>query len=179
MTIAFRAVFMILVVVGTIFFAFYQSAFEAKESETNIEEYEAVEVSAHTVTVILERMYLDGETSKEVLTETIWSMEDFWSQYTGWDLVEMNESTVVFQQELDDISPLLKSNGYFGISKEGTLTIFNGKPKQAKVIQSFFQIDVEKLESKTQEELAKGIPIDSKEKYVEVLDSFQTFKKTQ
>ncbi|MBM7660680.1 forespore regulator of the sigma-K checkpoint [Bacillus mesophilus] len=128
-----------------------------------------------TVTVILERVYLDGEVSEEIIEETIWSMEDFWAAYDSWQLIDQDEQLIVFQKQIDDISPLLKANGYFGLTSNGTLTIFNGKPDAENVIQSFFQIDVSKLESRKHEELKKGIPIRSKDNYVEVLEVFKPF----
>ena len=127
------------------------------------------------VTVILERIYLDGEISEEVVNEKYWSPENFWAKYDQWQLTEMNDSTYVFKRRVDDISPLLKSNGYFGITNDGVLTIFNGKPGQSRIIQSFFQLDINKLESKKQEELIQGIPIKNKDRFVEVLETFKPY----
>jgi forespore regulator of the sigma-K checkpoint len=127
------------------------------------------------VKVILERVYLDGEISEEVIQETCWSKENFWAKYDQWRLIEMDASTMVFRKHIDDISPLLKTNGYFGISEDGVLTIFNGRPDQLRIIQSFFQIDIKKLESKKQEELLQGIPIKTKDRFVEVLESFKQY----
>lgn len=127
------------------------------------------------VTVILERIYLDGEISEEVVNEKYWSPENFWSKYDQWQLTEMKESTYFFKRRVDDISPLLKSNGYFGITDDGVLTIFNGKPGQSRIIQSFFQLDIKKLESKKQEELIQGIPIKNKDRFVEVLETFKPY----
>lgn len=131
------------------------------------------------LSVILERVYLDGEVSEEVIHETCWSMENFWAKYDQWRLVDIDESTMVFRKNVDDISPLLKANGYFGITDEGVLTIFNGRPDRSRIIQSFFQIDIKKLESKKQEELMHGIPIKTKDHYVEVLKSFKQYSKEQ
>ncbi|MFC5733710.1 intercompartmental signaling factor BofC [Cytobacillus gottheilii] len=125
--------------------------------------------------VILERVYLDGEISEETVTETIWAAEDFWAKYEDWKLVDMDEGYVVFRQQTDDISPLLKANGYFGITDEGILTIFNGKPQRTNIIQSFFQIDIQRLESNKCEQLKKGIPIMTKDRYIEVLETFKTY----
>lgn len=125
--------------------------------------------------VILERVYLDGEISEETVTETIWAAEDFWSKYEEWKLVDMDEGYVVFRQQTDDISPLLKANGYFGITDEGVLTIFNGKPQRTNIIQSFFQIDIQKLESNKCEQLKKGIPIMTKDRYIDVLETFKSY----
>lgn len=125
--------------------------------------------------VILEREYLDGEVSQEMIKETIWSLEDFWAKYDQWQLVDMDIDYMVFRRKMDDISPLLKANGYFGVTEDGTLTIFNGKPQKTNIIQSFFQIDLGKLESTKCEELKKGIPIVSKDRYVEVLKTFKSY----
>lgn len=127
------------------------------------------------MTVILERIYLDGEISQEVVQETYWSKENFWAKYDQWQLTDIDESTVVFRKQVDDISPLLKANGFFGITENGVLTIFNGRPGQSRIIQSFFQIDIKKLESKKQEELIQGIPIKTKNRYVEVLETFKGY----
>lgn len=128
------------------------------------------------VTVILERVYVDGEVSEEILKETILSMEDFWAQYEDWSLVHQDEEQVVFQQRIDDISPLLKTNGYFGLTEDGILTIFNGKPDESdKVIQSFFQIDVEKLESYQHDLLKKGIKVGTKDEYINVIETYKTY----
>lgn len=132
-----------------------------------------------TVTVILERIYLDGEISEEIVEETILSMEDFWAEYADWNLVDQDETQVVFQQKVDDISPLLKINGYFGISEEGILNIYEGKPSDQKIIQSFFQINTKELKSHQQLELKKGIPILSSDRYKEVLKMYKKYAKQE
>lgn len=129
------------------------------------------------INVILERVYVDGEISQETVKETIDDLDNFWNKYSGWQITHMDERTVVFRRQMDDISPLLKANGYFGITEEGVLTIFNGKPQRTNIIQSFFQIDLGKLESNKCEELKKGIPIKTKENFVEVLETFKTYSK--
>ncbi|MCM3587690.1 intercompartmental signaling factor BofC [Mesobacillus maritimus] len=127
------------------------------------------------VTVILERAYLDGEISEEQISETVSSMEDLWQRYDGWQLVRIDEDIVVFKQDVDDISPLLKANGYFGLTENGVLTIFNGRPDQSNIIQSFFQIDVGKLESRKRQQLQKGIPIKTKDQYEKVIEAFRPY----
>ncbi|WP_442595195.1 BofC C-terminal domain-containing protein [Neobacillus sp. D3-1R] len=127
------------------------------------------------IEVILQRVYLDGEISEEKISENIYSMENFWSKYEQWELVNTFEKGLVFKKQVDDISPLLKANGYFGITEDGTLTIFNGRPHQTNIIQSFFQINLEKLESRKQLQLKKGIPIKTKDRYVNVLETFKPY----
>lgn len=142
----------------------------------------AEEVSRHEaepegVTVILQRVYLDGDISEEVIQETEESVEKAQEKYQHWQLIEQQGNTLFFQNRVDDISPLLKANGYFGITAEGTLTIFNGKPKDSKIIHSFFQIDVGKLESRKKQQLEDGIPIKTKHCYQHVLETFKPYTK--
>jgi forespore regulator of the sigma-K checkpoint len=127
------------------------------------------------VTIVLQRAYLDGEMSEEKIQESIWAMEDFWVKYEEWQLIEMDQSQAVFRQEIDDISPLLKANGYFGLSDDGILTIFNGRPGADNIIQSFFQIDLGRLESIKRDQLQKGIPIKNKQCYQKVLETFTPY----
>lgn len=127
------------------------------------------------IEVILQRAYLDGEISEEKIIEKIWSMEHFWIKYEQWELVDTYDKGLVFKKQMDDISPLLKANGYFGITDDGTLTIFNGKPHQTNIIQSFFQINIDKLESRKHLQLKKGIPIKTKDRYVHVLETFKPY----
>ncbi len=151
---------------------------ESRASENVSEkESEVYEVSGPlTVTVVLERIYLDGEISEEVKTETILAMEDFWAKYEDWHLIDQDDKQMIFQKEVDDISPLLKANGYFGISSKGVFSIFNGKPDDAsEIIQSFFQIDVRKLETRKHDELRQGIRIQSKDQYLQVIQSYKAY----
>jgi forespore regulator of the sigma-K checkpoint len=130
-----------------------------------------------TVELHLKCMYIDGEISDETVKETIYSMENFWAKYEDWQFIGLENDKLVFHKKTDDISPLLKANGYFGVTDDGILSIFNGKPYKSHIIQSFFQIDVGKLESRKREELIKGIPIKTKDRYVEVLETFKTYSK--
>jgi forespore regulator of the sigma-K checkpoint len=125
--------------------------------------------------LILQKVYLDGEISEETLLEKVHSMDVFWAKYDQWQTMDIGETKIVLRRNVDDISPLLKANGYFGITSDGTLTIFNGRPQKYNIIQSFFQIDIKKLESNKQIEILKGIPIKTKDQYVEVLETFKNY----
>lgn len=125
--------------------------------------------------VVLQRLYLDGELSEEKLTEIIWTMEEFWSKYSEWNVVDQNEDRIVLNKIENDISPLLKANGYLGMNEDGTLSIFIGRPEHAKIIQTFYQLDVGKLEVYKQEELQKGIPIVNKDQYEQLIKEYEPY----
>ncbi len=127
--------------------------------------------------VILERHYLDGDRSEEVVIEEL-TYSEIRKKYTDWSFVFANQDYIKFTKFVNDISPLLKSNGFFGITKDGTLSIFNGKPNEENVIHSFFQIDLGKLETRSQEQLVKGIPVRTKEDFIQVLEAFKPYSLT-
>lgn len=166
---------MLLVSSGYVFgFQAYESA-RAQKKTSVINVHEGDKALPKTVQVCLKRVYLGGQTMVDVKPVTIWSMEDFRSRYSGWQLVEKDTDRIVFQKKIHDLSPLLKASGYFGISPDGILTIYKGKPHEDKAIHSFFQIDMKKLESGMQQELQRGIPIHSTDHYERVLKTLKQY----
>ncbi|WP_347549440.1 BofC C-terminal domain-containing protein [Pseudalkalibacillus hwajinpoensis] len=131
------------------------------------------------VEVILRTNYADGISVDQTVYETIWAMEDFWSQYMDWQLVDQEEGRMIFEKNIEDISPASKENGYFGLTKDGIITIFDGNPSDKKVIQTFFQIDVGRLESKRRDQLMDGIPVESWYQFEDMLQSFYKVKTAQ
>jgi forespore regulator of the sigma-K checkpoint len=135
-----------------------------------------VSVDPLKLKVVLRRLYLEGEISEEIRTETIWSMEDFWAKYENWQLVDQQEGSITFQKKVEDISPLLKVNGHFGIDKNGILTLYKGNPSEQEAIQSFFQINIKKLESNLRQELEEGIVILNKDRFHEVIQVMKRYE---
>lgn len=150
---------------------------QVKYSKSNMKPKSMEVASTSNKTVILERVYVDGEVSEEIIHENVLNIETIKFKYSDWQVVQMDEEQIVLQKKINDISPLLKANGYFGISEDGTISIFNGKPDNADIIQSFFQIDIKKLEGKKHEELKKGIPIKTKEDFDKVLEALKPYSK--
>ncbi|GGC92756.1 hypothetical protein GCM10007216_24390 [Thalassobacillus devorans] len=124
------------------------------------------------VKVTMEKQYLDGVIEVEEKIETIWAMEDFWANYDGWTLMHQGEGFVDFYKQIDDLSPEVKANGYFGIDLNDQLMIFLGKPAEGKVIESFFPIPVDTLESNRRKELEQGIKIQDKNHFNEVIETY-------
>ena len=91
-------------------------------------------------------------------------------------IVDSDDVQIVLQRKVDDISPLLKTSGYFGVSEEGgILQIFKGVPKSDNAIHSFFQIDMKKLESYERAKLKRGIRIKSKEGFVKTIEKMKQY----
>ncbi|MBL6009714.1 intercompartmental signaling factor BofC [Bacillus sp. PK3-037] len=142
-----------------------------RASGAEVEHYEPLQVH-----VQLEKVYLDGEVSIEHKREKVLSMDDFWADYAGWTLVEHKNGYVLFRKQVDDISPLSKVNGYIGVSDSGVISTFHGRPESdSEPIQSFFQIDLERLESHMQKNLEKGIPFRTKAEFEDVIEHIKTY----
>lgn len=127
------------------------------------------------VNVILQREYLDGERSEEKVTERFWRIEEVYEKYKGWDVVEQTKEHLILHTIENDLSPLLKENGYLGITANGALSIYHGKPEYEQIIHTFFQIDVGKLEVYQQEALQQGIPISSKEQFTALINEYKVY----
>lgn len=177
MTMKIRLFLIVVLVSAAVLDLFFFTDSPDKKAEAE-ETITADELEKQQMKVILQLFYLDGEVKEEIVTEDSSNMEELWSEYKDWKLVDINTEHVVFKKYIDDISPVLKANGYFGLAENGTLAIFNGKPDSSKVIQSFYQIDMEKLEAKKQKELLKGIPVRDKSNFQKVLDAFKPYSRT-
>lgn len=186
MALIMKVSFMLWLMASAFFLTFFHDEAKTETSNQSAKREEqpastGAVVSSHIpekkMTVILDRIYVDGEVSEEIRTEPFLSSSDILNRYKGWKLVEMDDTEAVFQKKINDISPLTKANGYFGITHKGVLSIFRGKPeeKNTQIIQSFFQIDIHKLESGVQKELQRGIPIKTKEKYSKVIETFKPY----
>lgn len=144
-------------------------------------QYNAVTAATHTpieeprIKIMLERTYLDSEVSEEIFTEKVSSLETFLKEHDDWQLIDRNDEQIVLQKRIQDISPLLKINGYFGVSKEGVLQTFEGVPEKDNAIHSFFQLDMKKLKSYKRNQLKRGIRIESKERFVEVMEELKQY----
>lgn len=165
-------------VIKSIFMIFTIGVFILGVSENQLNvSYAKMEKAPNTrVTLItLERVFVDGEISEETLYQQGLTQQQICHKYKGWLMKSRGKGKIVFQKKMDDISPLLKANGYFGITNDGTVTIFNGKPDHEDIIHSFFQIDIKKLEGKKQNELLKGIPVKSVEDFNSVLKALKPY----
>lgn len=85
-----------------------------------------------------------------------------------------NESTA-FAEVIDDLS----DNSYIGVDEHGVLSLFEGPPLEDNIIRSFFQINIEFLESSLPpeivEQLYEGIRITNHSEYNSVLSTFSDY----
>lgn len=99
-------------------------------------------------------------------------MMDFWASYEGWRIENQELDRIVFQRQVEDISPLTKQHGYFGLNENGELAVFQGIPNEGKVMESFKPIPVKPLESKRIDVLKGGIKIKDSAHFEQVVHQY-------
>lgn len=156
-----------------------------EKSENEIETAAAIDIENQNnpddlavIEVILQEQYIDGRMETKIIEETISAMEDFWSEYSDYQLIDQKVGQLTFRKQIDDVSPYLKKVGHFGLYDD-TLTIFEGEPEYEQVIQSFYHIDKNELTKEDIERLNNGIKIDSKETYQQTLEVFRSYSPTE
>ncbi len=140
----------------------------------------AVEAMARPHELVLARTYLCGVKEEERLQLVDESIEKTLSTYTGWEIISSEQGKLILLKRENDIAPVCKANGYFGLSPDGVLTLFNGVPGEQKVIQSFYQINRAKMEATLPKEeitlLRDGIRVRDLSEYNSVLSTFSEFQ---
>lgn len=132
-----------------------------------------VSLSEKGITVILHKVYVNGEVIEEIYINQHKSLDEVKKEFKGWKVVEENDDEIVLMKKINDLSPTLKSKGYLGISSKGMLNLYIGMPSGNNIIESFFQIDTSKLEVNKQKQLERGIKISTKKRYDLILNSLK------
>lgn len=74
---------------------------------------------------------------------------------------------------------IISENTYFGLDENGILSLFEGLPSEKKVIRSFFQLNVEHLESSLPRDMVnqlyEGIKVTDYAEYNSVLSTFSDY----
>jgi forespore regulator of the sigma-K checkpoint len=172
-----------LIAIGTIFFALAATlAIGNLSSHPSKNQEEAIEVSTkQSVKLIVQTNYICGTELAIKEFDQVRDMEKWLeTQNSPWQMeANKNSEYKVTRDVVHDLSPLCKKEGYFGLSEEGVLTMFQGPPTDNKVIQTFFRIDTQLLESKLPKEkvgnLMQGIRVYSVDEYLHVLSTFEEF----
>lgn len=134
-------------------------------------------MSNRPVELVLETRYVCGTETEVKQFENIQALETWLEQeeYT-WELTERQEGSFKVIREVEDLSPLCKNEGYFGLTEDGILTLFQGPPEEKQVIESFFRIDTDllnvSLPTDEIELLKKGIRVASVAEYFSILSTY-------
>ncbi|QYR23400.1 BofC C-terminal domain-containing protein [Paenibacillus sp. sptzw28] len=131
------------------------------------------------ITVKLHRIYLCGDETKRLGRMDAKSVLGLLKRHSDWTAVMDQAGAVIMEQRIQDLSDACKENAYMSLDKAGNLSLFEGPPKKEKVLRTFFQLDVNYMESSLPKErfneLVNGIRISDIDDYNSVLSSFSDF----
>jgi forespore regulator of the sigma-K checkpoint len=129
--------------------------------------------------VVLVKQYICGQESESLGMMPAAEIVRLWTEHPDWDGERTDEDTIRFVEQIDDLSESCKGNAYMSVDKDGNLSLFEGPPEQKKVIRTFFQIDVDFLESSlphdTVASLYRGIRIHDISEYNSVISTFSEY----
>ncbi|MFC5402070.1 BofC C-terminal domain-containing protein [Cohnella soli] len=131
------------------------------------------------VKLVLHRTYLCGEETRQLGRMTAAEAGELLKAHREWGASLEAAGKLTVEETIDDLSPACRQTSYMGIDKDGNLSLFDGPPWQEKVVRTFFQLDVDMMESRMNEEsireLSRGIRISDKDAYNSVLSSLGEF----
>jgi len=129
--------------------------------------------------VTLRKIYVCGEEEEALGILPPERIAELAASHPDWEFRAESERAVVFIEHIDDLSEACKRNAYIGVDARGALTLFDGPPSEARAVKTFFQLDVEHLESALPEEvvtqLREGIRITDISDYQSVLSTFSDY----
>ncbi len=129
--------------------------------------------------VTVQRLYVCGEEAEPLGVLPPERVAALAAAHPEWEFEASGDGTVVFTEHVDDLSEACKKNGYIGVDAAGSLTLYEGPPREAKAVKTFFQLDVEHLESalpsEVVQQLREGIRITDLSDYNSVLSTFSDF----
>lgn len=150
-----------------------------KEAESEAAWIKQLERSDQPRVVRLNKIYACGQESSILGTMTPDEVIRLSRDNPDWQGMIGAEGDVWFEQHINELSEACKNNGYFGIDQQGNLSLFEGSPDKEKVLKTFFQLDVETMESSLPPDvllhLHQGIRIQDLDEYNSVLSTFSEF----
>ncbi|OXS57956.1 hypothetical protein B1A99_15075 [Cohnella sp. CIP 111063] len=132
------------------------------------------------VELVLHRSYLCGEEIRQLGRHAASEAAELIKSHREWNAsLDSAAGKLTVKEEIDDLSPQCRKTAYIGMDEEGNLSLFDGPPWKEKVIRTFFQLDVDMLESRLGDdrvrELAEGIRVSDKDEYNSVLSTFNEY----
>ncbi|NDI34012.1 BofC C-terminal domain-containing protein [Chengkuizengella sediminis] len=129
--------------------------------------------------VIIKKMYVCGEEVESLGSLNSQEILELYQNNPQYTFEFTEEGSIVFSESIEDLSPKCKESAYFGVSEDGKLTLFDGLPIHDNVLRTFFQLNIEHLESSlpvgTVQQLVEGIRIKDFEDYNSILSTFSEF----
>lgn len=138
-----------------------------------------IAASGDSWSVILRKRFVCGEETQSLGSMKAEDVIRYHEEFPTFDVTIDAGGNVVFSAAIEDLSPHCKEHAYFGIDKNGNLSLFDGVPSGEQIIRTFFQLNVQQLKSSLPHDmwnqLYEGIRITDLAEYNSVLSTFSDF----
>jgi forespore regulator of the sigma-K checkpoint len=129
--------------------------------------------------VFAQKVYVCGQELAEIGKLSPEQIAQYYKEHPQDQVKLTSEGQVYFVEEVEDISAACRHNAFFGLDKNGSLSLFEGLPADERIIRTFFQLNVEHLKTSlpqgTFNQLKHGIPITDLAEYNSVLSTFSDY----
>ncbi|MFD0962348.1 BofC C-terminal domain-containing protein [Paenibacillus chungangensis] len=172
-------IWMVIAIDGLIF----QPVLHAENMINNPPFHQILMEQEANVEVVLKRIYVCGEETESLGRMSVLQLNRMLQDHWEWRVEAKDEAKTVIVAEINDLSDYCKSNAYFGVDRDGNLSLYDGLPKEEKVLRTFFQLDIEFMESSLPKKqiyaLVTGIRVSDMDEYYSVLSTFSDFAMEQ
>lgn len=130
--------------------------------------------------LVLHKIYVCGDQYESLGYYSEEEIEAVARRHADWKLEGIDgDDRIIYSTEVEDLSPNCRRNAYFGLDHNNSLTLFEGKPSEGKIVRTYFQLNIEHLENslpqETVMELHEGIKISDFAEFNSVLSTFSDF----
>lgn len=157
----------------------YEQTGGSDDTVDNSEFWKTLNQTKGTNEVTVRQVYICGE-EEQVLGQL--SSDDIYSlmnEHPTWKGEFTGKGQIRFEETISDLSPTCKEQAYISLDKDGNLTLFEGPPTHEKVIKTFFQLDINSMESSLPDgavqQLYDGIRVQDIDEYNSVLSTFSDY----
>ncbi|MCC3378925.1 BofC C-terminal domain-containing protein [Paenibacillus farraposensis] len=151
----------------------------AEDRSSQMQVLQTIRASGISRNTRLLTSYVCGTETLSLGTLNSQQLENLMKQHPDWKGRLNNKGEVWLERRVEDLSEACKERGYMGLSEDGQLTLFEGPPKKEKVIRTFFQLDVDSMETAlpegVYEQLQQGIRVQDMNEYNSVISTFSDF----
>lgn len=158
---------------------YYQQSEASDESVDNSEFWKALNRLKQKNEVTVRQIYICGEEEQALGKLSQDEIYNLMNEHPTWKGEFAGTGQILFEETISDLSPTCKQQAYMSLDKEGNLSLFDGPPREEKVLKTFFQLDINSMESSLPDGAVKhlydGIRIQDIDEYNSVISTFSDY----
>ncbi|MNP36883.1 hypothetical protein D3C76_1303020 [compost metagenome] len=149
------------------------------DPEENQHFMQTLKVFNKSYKVIIQKNYVCGQEENVIGQMSSDKIIDLLYHNPTWRGHIDDNEVVRLVESIEDLSPVCKQKAYMSMDADGHLTLYEGIPKEEKVLKTFFQLDINSMESTLPEgvldQLYEGIRIQDIDEYNSVISTFSDY----